>query len=221
MIELGYVEFEHTSVSDANIFVKNEGSLFLTIGFTIHRFYDDAFTIDYYLARTTSLALGGGDVPHKNYIRPGELMSEQERLEITVDKRCKDNPLITDMWWNAFDQEGNFDMVSLDSFVKAVRLTEGRVVKQPGIIEKIYESKILEDRYYIVNRIIDVALSENFCICLEFLPNSDKKTLPLKWFKAAETVLRNECPIKHITANNVKSLAGDAFRVYTMLNTKS
>lgn len=218
MAELGYVEFEHPDVSSANVFVKKEGELFLTLGFTIHRFYDDAFTADFYLARTTSWALGGLDVPPENYLRPGKLMSEQERLEITVDPSCKKNPLNSDMWWNAFDAEGNYDMVSLESFTKAIRLTEGRVAKQPGIIEKIYASTRLEDRYNIVNRIIDVALAENFCKYQEFLPKADKKTLPLKWFKAAETVLRDERPVKSINAYAVKSLAGDAFRVYTMRN---
>ena len=65
MIELGYVEFEHPEVSDANVFVKKEGELFLTLGFTISRFYDDAFTANFYLARTTTWALGAStwDLP--------------------------------------------------------------------------------------------------------------------------------------------------------------
>lgn len=218
MIELGYVEFEHPEVSDANVFVKKEGELFLTLGFTISRFYDDAFTADFYLARTTTWALGGLDVPSNNYLRPGELMSEKERLEITVDPNCKKNPLNTDMWWNAFDAEGNYDMASLASFTKAIRLTEGRMARQPGIIEKIYASTRLEERYDFINRVIDVALTENFCKYQEFLPKADKKTLPLKWFKAAETVIRSEYPIKSINNHSVKAVAGDAFRVYTMRN---
>lgn len=89
MSDLGYVEFPDT-ISDADLFVKPIGELYLTVGFTIHRFYDDQFTCTYYLSRTTNWAECWGDIPHRlTYIRPGELMSLEERLEITVDSRCK------------------------------------------------------------------------------------------------------------------------------------
>ena len=37
MLNLGYIEFDDSMISDANLFVKHKGYLFLTIGFTIHR----------------------------------------------------------------------------------------------------------------------------------------------------------------------------------------
>ena len=143
MSSLKYIEFEDSIISDANLFVKPEEDLFLTIGFTIHRYYDDAFTCNYYLSRTTNWGECWGDIPHRmTYIRPGELMSYQERLDITVDENCKNNPLITDMWWNAFDNEGNYDNKSLESFIAAIRLTEKRVAQQPQILEKRYSSTL-------------------------------------------------------------------------------
>ena len=217
MSSLGYVEFDDSMISDANLFVKPEGDLFLTIGFTIHRCYDDAFTCSYYLSRTTRWAACSGDIPYSmTYVRPGKLMSQEERMNITVDENCKNNPLITDMWWNAFDHEGNYDNESLESFIAAIRLTENRVAMQPEVIEKIYASTLLETIYNDVNSTIELAISEDYGDNFVFLPKREVKGVPMKWFKAAEVVLKSRLAPKNLTAYAVKSLAADAFRVYSM-----
>ena len=217
MSNLGYVEFDDSMISDANLFVKPEGDLFLTIGFTIHRCYDDAFTCSYYLSRTTRWAACSGDIPYSmTYVRPGKLMSQEERMSITVDENCKNNPLITDMWWNAFDHEGNYDNESLESFIAAIRLTENRVAMQPEVIEKIYASTLLETIYNDVNSTIELAISEDYGNDFVFLPKREVKGVPVKWFKAAEVVLKSRLTPKNLTPYAVKSLAADAFRVYSM-----
>ena len=217
MSNLGYVEFDDSMISDANLFVKPEGDLFLTIGFTIHRCYDDAFTCSYYLSRTTNWADCWGDIPHMmTYVRPGKLMSPEERMNITVDENCKNNPLITDMWWNAFDHEGNYDNESLESFIAAIRLTENRVDMQPEVIEKIYASTLLETIYNDVNSTIELSISEDYGNDYAYIPKREVKGVPMKWFKAAEVVLRSRLAPKDITAYAVKFLAADAFRVYSM-----
>ncbi len=218
MSDLGYVEFPDT-ISDADLFVKPIGELYLTVGFTIHRFYDDQFTCTYYLSRTTNWAECWGDIPHRlTYIRPGELMSLEERLEITVDSRCKKNPQITDMWWNAFDGEGNYDQESLASFVEAIKLTEGRVAQQPEIIEKIYASTLLKTIYEDVNGTIEYAISEDFREDLLFQPKREVKVIPMKWFKAAETHIRSGFSSTPASSLVVKHRAYDAYRVYHMRN---
>ena len=205
MSDLGYVEFPDT-ISDADLFVKPIGELYLTVGFTIHRFYDDQFTCTYYLSRTTNWAECWGDIPHRlTYIRPGELMSLEERLEITVDSRCKKNPQITDMWWNVFDGEGNYDQESLASFVEA-------------IIEKIYASTLLKTIYEDVNGTIEYAISEEFQENLLFQPKREVKAIPIKWFKAAETYFRSGISSTLASAFVVKHRAYDAYRVYHMRN---
>lgn len=217
MLNLGYVEFDDSMISDANLFVKPEGDLFLTIGFTIHRCYDDAFTCSYYLSRTTRWAACSGDIPYSmTYVRPGELMSQEERMSITVDENCKNNPLITDMWWNTFDHEGNYDNESLESFIAAIRLTENRVAMQPEVIEKIYASTLLETIYNDVNSTIELAISEDYGNDFAFLPKRELKDVPMKWFKAAEIVLKSRLAPKNLTAYAVKFLAADAFRIYSM-----
>lgn len=217
MSNLGYVEFDDSMISDANLFVKPEGDLFLTIGFTIHRCYDDAFTCSYYLSRTTRWAACSGDIPYSmTYVRPGKLMSPEERMNITVDENCKNNPLITDMWWNAFDHEGNYDNESLESFIAAIRLTENRVAMQPEVIEKIYASTLLETIYNDVNSTIELSISEDYGNDFAYIPKREVKGVPMKWFKAAEVVLRSRLAPKDITAYAVKFLAADAFRVYSM-----
>ena len=217
MSNLGYVEFDDSMISDANLFVKPEGDLFLTIGFTIHRCYDDAFTCSYYLSRTTRWAACSGDIPYSmTYVRPGKLMSQEERMNITVDENCKNNPLITDMWWNAFDHEGNYDNESLKSFIAAIRLTENRVAMQPEVIEMIYASTLLETIYNDVNSTIELSISEDYGNDFAYIPKREVKGVPMKWFKAAEVVLRSRLAHKDITAYAVKFLAADAFRVYSM-----
>jgi hypothetical protein len=150
------------------------------------------------------------------YVRPGKLMSQEERMNITVDENCKNNPLITDMWWNAFDQEGNYDNESLESFIAAIRLTENRVAMQPEVIEKIYASTLLETIYNDVNSTIELAISEDYGNDFAFLPKRELKGVPMKWIKAAEVVLKSRLAHKDITAYAVKFLAADAFRVYSM-----
>lgn len=217
MSNLGYVEFDDSMISDANLFVKPEGDLFLTIGFTIHRYYNDKFTCNYYLSRTTNWAECWGDIPHMmTYVRPGKLMSQEERMNITVDENCKNNPFITDMWWNAFDHEGNYDNESLKSFIAAIRLTENRVAMQPEVIEKIYASTLLETIYNDVNSTIELAISEDYGNDFAFLPKREVKGVPMKWFKAAEVVLKSRLTPKNLTPYAVKSLAADASRVYSM-----
>ena len=217
MSNLGYVEFDDSMISDANLFVKPEGDLFLTIGFTIHRCYDDAFTCSYYLSRTTRWAACSGDIPYSmTYVRPGKLMSQEERMNITVDENCKNNPLITDMWWNVFDGEGNYDNESLESFVTTICLTENRVAMQPEVIEKIYASTLLETIYNDVNSTIELSISEDYGNDFAYIPKREVKGVPMKWFKAAEVVLRSRLAPKDITAYAVKFLAADAFRVYSM-----
>ena len=215
MLELGYTEFQDCMISNANLFVKNEGNLFLTIGFTIHRFCSDAFTFSYYLSRTTNWAECWGDIPHRlTYVRPGELMSTQEREYLTVDPNCKKNPQITDMWWNAFNVDGAYDLTSLSSFAQAIRLTENRVIQQPDICEKIYASKVLKQVYDEVIGTIQLVKSEEFLEEFEFLPKHEVKGTSIEWFKAAETYLKSNS----IKANfhKVKFLAMDSARVYYM-----
>lgn len=217
MLNLGYIEFDDSMISDANLFVKESGNLFLTIGFSIHRYYDDAFACSYYLSRTTRWAACAGDIPYQmTYVRPGELMSSQERYEVTLDSKYNENPLITDIWWNAFDHEGNYDNESLESFVAAIRLTENRVAMQPEVIEKIYASTLLETIYNDVNTTIELAMSEDYGDNFVFLPKREVKGVPMKWFKAAEVVLKSRLAPKNITAYAVKFLAADACRVYSM-----
>ena len=218
MFGLGYVEFPDTS-SDANLFVKPIGELFLTVGFTISRLYDDCFTCNYYLSRTTNWAECWGDIPHRlTYRRPGDLMSFQERQALTVDSRCKNNPQITDMWWNVFDSDGNYDQESLASFVKTIKLTEGRIAQQPEIIEKIYASTILNTIYEEVNGTIEIAMREEFLEDLLFQPKREVKAIPIKWFRAAETYLRSGVASTPVSSFVVQHRAYDAYRVHCIRN---
>lgn len=215
MLKLGYTEFQDCMISNANLFVKSEGELFLTIGFIIHRFYDDAFTFSYYLSRTTNWAECWGDIPHRlTYVRPGELMSAEELECLTLCMNCKRNPQITDLWWNAFDPEGNYDLESLTSFFNTIQLTENRVIQQPEVCEKIYSSKVLEQIHNDVNGTIAVITSGKFLEKLEFLPKHNIKGTSMEWFKAAETYLKSQ--FLKANPNKVKFLAMDSARVYHM-----
>lgn len=217
MSELGYVEFDDNLISNANLFVKSIGDLYLTIGFTIHRFYDDKFTCSYYLSRTTNWAECWGDIPHRlTYVRPGELMTPQERYIMTVDGNCKKNPNISDIWWNAFDKEGEFDDISLESFMNIIRLTEHRVIQQKDIVDKIYASKLLQSIYDNVNRTILHVQSESYRSDFLFLPKKETKGVTMSWYMAAETTLRECDTSDYATSHRVKFLAADASRVYHM-----
>lgn len=205
--ELGFTEFKDTIIGAQGFFAKKlKNGLYLTLGMTIHRYYDSAFTGDFYLSKTTRWASVWGDIPNESYKRPGRFLTDEERSIYPEDEINVKGAY--DIWWDGSDEK------SIADFIRVIKLTEPRVINQPELIEKINEShqvKILARYAEKVKELVRENQTEGDFI---FLPTKEVDGISLTWFKASEKVLRENEGI--LNSNTVKLLAADAYRQYQL-----
>jgi hypothetical protein len=201
--KLGFTEFKDSKGGWQGIFCKKLGNgFYLTLGLTIHRYYDNAFTADYYLSKTTTIGATWGDIPNESYKRPSFLLTDLERSiypenEINVKGAY-------DIWWNGNDQK------SVSDFLRVIELTEPRFINQTDLVEKITQSqevKILSNYCMKVKSIVATNQADGTYF---FLPEKEVDGIPIIWFKASEKVLKENNEI--INAHKVRRLAADAYR---------
>lgn len=199
--KLGYLYLKDSISGAQGLFGKKiTNEMYLTLGLTIHRFYDDAFTGSFYLSKTTEWAACYGDIPKECYKRPGYFLSKEE-----LDSMNQKAP---DIWWSGLNEE------SVASFINLIQKTESLFLSQDGLIEKIENSTDVDILYkrslwvkrFVANKIPDIQYN--------FLPQKNIDNIPIDWFKAAEIVLAEcEAPLKK---QAVKNLAADAYRQYLL-----
>ncbi len=94
--DLGYTEFKYSGWQ--GLFVKKlEDGLYLSLGLTIHRYYDTAFTGDFYLSTNTCIGAQWGDIPKECYKRPGHFLLKEER-ELYLDKEHNETGVVVVGW---------------------------------------------------------------------------------------------------------------------------
>ena len=77
--KLGYLYLKDSISGAQGLFGKKlSNEMYLTLGLTIHRFYDDAFTGSFYLSKTTEWAACYGNIPKECYKRPGYFLSKED-----------------------------------------------------------------------------------------------------------------------------------------------
>ena len=199
--KLGYVYLRDSIMATQGLFGKKiSNGMYLTLALTIHRFYDDAFTGDFYLSKTTMIGACWGDIPKECYKRPGYFLSKEE-----LDSMKQKAP---DIWWSGLNEE------SVASFVKLIQKTESLFLSQEGLMERIEKSTdvdILYKRSLWVKRLVANKTPD---IQYYFLPQKNIDDIPMDWFKAAEIVLA-ECEVL-LNNQTVKVLAADAYRQYLL-----
>lgn len=199
--KLGYLYLKDSISGAQGLFGKKiSNEMYLTLGLTIHRFYDDAFTGSFYLSKTTEWAACYGDIPKECYKRPGYFLSKEE-LDFMNQKA-------PDIWWSGLNED------SVASFVNLIQKTESRFLSQEGLIKRIEKSTnvdILYKRSLWVKRLVANRTPD---IQYNFLPQKNIDNIPMDWFKAAEIVLA-ECEVL-LKNQTVKGLAADAYRQYLL-----
>lgn len=203
MEKLGYHWFKDSISGAQGLFAKKvDDSLYLTVGLTIHRYYDDAFTADLYLSKTTNIYCTWGDIPKDCEERPGFLMTDEE-----LAKYKEDDYLIKDIWWSCEK--------SLDDFIDAIRLYAPRMLDNEDLIRRIKSSKDVEELWIISSKIKqnvgNIPVTE-----FSFIPEKEIDNIPLEWFKAAEWTLRESG--EYVNLHIVKLHASDAYRQYVLDN---
>lgn len=199
---IGYHYFKDSITGAQGLFGKKvSDDLYLQAALNIHRFYDDAFTVDLCFKNVTRLFDCRADIPRWCIIRPGELLSTEERLKyFHVD--------VLDYWWSLY----NDDMSP--SFFEVLSLVEQRLVKKTELTSKIRESIRLKSYVLYEKWVIECYLQKQFSNDLRYTPDKPKDDIPLDWFRASETLLLTLFDVTSFT--QVCSVASESFRRYTL-----
>lgn len=203
LLILGYTEFKDRD-SEGFFAKKLDNGLYLSLGLTIHRFYDSMFTGTYYLSPTTCWGATWDDIPNNSYIRPGVFLTKKERQLYLDEEHNKEG--VIDVWWDGFCEE------EIKNFIKVIEITESRFTNQPELIAKIKESSSVKELVKLSDETRDNVLKNAIDGLLSFQPLKDIDNVPLVWFKAAETVLKKKETSIPLNKNTVIALASDAYR---------
>ena len=197
MKDLGFHWFKDSITGAQGLFAKKaDEDLYLTVGMTIHRYYDDAFTADLYLSKTTTIYCTWDDIPNDCQKRPNELLQENDGV---VNRQ--------NGWWSCED--------SLDDFLFAIRLSAPRMCGNKELIRRINNSKEIIFLQAIASKIkMNINCLPN--ISYSYIPEREIDNIPLDWFKAAEWTLREMG--SSINPRVVKFYASDAYRQYLLDN---
>ena len=177
------------------------------MGLTIHSYTESEFTGSFYYSKTTRWAAVWDDIPKESYVRPGLLMSTEER-KVYFDT---DNEQLRDYWWDGFDGS------SVASFIEVIKLTESRFYEDLLLTKKIEDSlSVSQLKNYAdeVKKLVSDIEKLNFTY--SYLPDKEVNGIPLRWFKASEYVLKKQNGM--LNKNTVKNLASDAFIQSTIDN---
>lgn len=204
---LGFTEFKDTIEGTQGLFIKKINEFYyLSLGLSIHRYYDTAFTGDYYLSKTTRWGAVWGDIPDKSYERPSFLLTQDERSIYPTDEINVKGSY--DIWWDGSDEQSVLD------FLRVIELTESRFVNQIELINQIEHSQDVKTLSEYANKVKDTVWFINLKDSYSFLPSKEIDDIPMSWFMASEVLLKKNNGI--LNSNTVKQLAGDAFRQYKL-----
>jgi hypothetical protein len=197
--KLGFIEFKDSNLGFQGLFCKKiKNGLYLTLGLTIHRYYDNFFTGDYYLSKNTIIGATWGDIPNESYERIGFLLKDTERAIYPEDEiNVKGTH---DIWWNASEEKSVLD------FLRVIELTEPRFINQPELLLKIRESQEVKILFTYSKEVREMVASN----LLNETTEKKHGETPKIWLTAAEQVLKNNKEI--VNTYTVKRLAMDAYR---------
>lgn len=204
---LGFVEFKNTISGAQGFFAKKINlDYYLTLGLVIHRYYESAFTGDYYFSKTTQWGACWGDIPNDSYKRPAFLLTDNERVKYQPDNPNSKN--IFDIWWNGDDENSIMD------FINTIKVTEPRLINNQDLIFQIENSKDVNELYLGSQRVKFLVDKNKLSDSFNFIPDKEIDNIPLIWFKSAEKVLIENGGILNV--NTVKMLAADSYRQHVL-----
>lgn len=196
---LGFTYFKETGVT-GTFKMKVDGDLYLTLSLTVDRWYDSMFTGEYSLSLTTRWGYTIGDIPHDSYKRISYVLTDEERVRYSKEE----SPNVKDLWWDGMDE------TDVNSFLEIVELTYKRFSSDFDLVKRIRQSNDAKLLAKLSQETIDCVIKGEFAQNLECQPDKEIDSIPFEWFKAAETVLKQNGSTLHEA--NVIQLASDAYR---------
>lgn len=202
---LGYTYLKDSILGGEGLFAKKiSDKYYLTLGLTIHRYYEDAFTGDFYLSTNLLWASTGLGYPWLIcYKRIGEYLTKDELASLRNH----------DGWWRG--EKPN----SVKEFISMVALSEARFLATPKLFKEIDNSKGITNDTRTINLIKElVARGDEIVFDFKEQPNKEIDGIPMIWFKAAEKIIyETDYPYKN--KFRVKILASGAYH-QTMMEKK-
>lgn len=202
--DVGYTEVKDTLTGAQGLYIKSiDENLFLTLGLTISRYYDNMFTASFYLSKVTSWGAIWGDIPKNSYERVGTFLTNEEKRFYLDAQYHKDG--VRDSWWDEENQE------AISHFIKTIIITEDRFINQIDLIQDIKKSVDVNELKELATATIHLFKSSyTGKYSYQHIPKKPIDDIPLEWFKAAERAIVDIGGILNI--NTVKRLAADAYR---------
>jgi len=196
---MGFMYFKETGVT-GTFKMKVDGDLYLTLSLTVSRWYDSMFIGEYSLSLTTRWGYTIGDIPRDSYKRISYILSDEERVHYSKEE----NPHVKDLWWDGMDE------ANVNSFLEVVELTYKRFSSDSDLVKRIHQSNDAKLLAKLSQETIDCVIKGEFAQNLECQLDKEIDFIPFEWFKAAETVLKQNGSTLHETG--VIVLASDAYR---------
>ena len=201
--KLGYTYITDSLTGAQGLFAKNvKGIYYITLGLEISKYYDSMFSASYYLSKTTRWSSVWGDIPRDSFERVGVLLHRNERNKFLSDEYNREG--VVDAWWNIEEPR------SIPNFIETIKISGVRFQDNIMLIKSIDESSEIAELFELAQKTKDAVKNKQICCTLEYQPNKIIDEIPVIWFEAAESVLRNNKGI--LNKNTVKLLAADAWR---------
>ena len=194
----------------AQHYKKIDGEIFLILAIEISKHYTDRFSGAFFLSHTYTLPFyPAGPLRDMAYRRIGEFLNDNERIELLSPEFQAEG--IVDAWWSGFTDE------NVESFLKAVELTEPRFLSQDEVLLKILSSKDLAAQAELLKHVAALVNKLNLPPPnLAYQPKKYNKRIPPQWFWAAEMLLIQQS--LHVSVARVSSVASDAFLMHGQLS---
>src|SRR5690606_16163780 len=119
----------------AMMFYRREDGFVLQVALEYSRRYSERFTASFYLARSFSWPLAGGDSPSIAYRRIGALLPPDELVNYGIE-----DPK-AEVWWHGFNGE------QAGLFAQAVDRAQQIFLTQSGLREKVMNSHVLNEHF--------------------------------------------------------------------------
>ncbi len=163
------------------------------------------YTGSFYLSKSFTWSYCSHDFPPEAYSRGGKFLHCDEKIEL-LEPRYRKAGMI-DAWWHDYSEAG------IAEFCRAVKLAAPRFVDQPGLAQRVAQSKLVRDHMELTSRVRELVRSDS----VDHSPPRLTKMNPNvsgEWYAATAQVLSGH-PVRD-NPNGIRFVAEDAWFLETL-----
>jgi len=188
----------------AAVYFQKWNGLILLAGIEFSRVYKQRFTCSLYLSRSFHWAYILPGFPNEAFRRIGNFITYTERTAYFEVEFCAQG--VIDAWWIGFNNSNR------DLFLEALDIAKPRFLGQNCLAEQVLGCVELQRHVEMCDRVRQSVFTiSNMPVVITHQPARLRQEIDLKWYWAAEVVLREYEP-KLVSRKYVELLAVDAWR---------